>query len=134
MTTEAIETAVRQVLNRWSDAFACADVDAIADLYATDAVFIGTTSRRFEGSPEAVRAHFETVMTARTPLRAEALETHIAVPSANVAVATVLDRIEWVGPPTSQVSFGRVTLVLAPRSDRWRIVHFHRSAVPADAS
>ena len=50
--------------------------------------------------------------------------------SDNAVVMTGLDTVTGVrdGQPVS--SNGRVTFVLAKRGSDWKIVHFHRSAMP----
>ena len=46
-------------------------------------------------------------------------------------VVTALDKLIATVDGKSQDIFGRVTFVLAKRETGWKIVHFHRSAMPA---
>ena len=45
-----------QVVERWAKAFTEADVDTIVSLYASDAVFIGTSSKMIVSTSASVKA------------------------------------------------------------------------------
>jgi ketosteroid isomerase-like protein len=110
-------------------AFVQSDVDAIVALYAPDATFTGTSSAKYSVCPEYVRAYFIRVLKERAPAKAEVLD-HVVQDLGDVAIATVMDRIEWHGGCGPQVSLGRVTFVLRNLHGAWQIVSFHRSEVP----
>lgn len=46
-------------------------------------------------------------------------------------VVTVLDKLVMTDDGKTQDRFGRVTFVVAKRESSWKIVSFHRSAMPA---
>ena len=48
-----------QVVERWAKAFTEADVDTIVSLYASDAVFIGTSSKTIVTQPEDIKKYFQ---------------------------------------------------------------------------
>jgi hypothetical protein len=52
-----------QVVAKWSKAFNDSNVDAIANLYATDALFLGTGSKTVVTKPEGVHEYFEQLRT-----------------------------------------------------------------------
>lgn len=114
----------------WTKAFAESDVDAIARLYAPDALFIGTGSKTIVTEPQAIRKYFEDTLLTRRPRGAPISDPAIMVLSETVVVVTGLNSSTGVldGQPFSNP--GRVTFVIAKRGAEWRIVHFHRSAMP----
>jgi uncharacterized protein (TIGR02246 family) len=118
------------VLERWSQAFGASDVDAIVALYAPDALFMGTGSKSLVTKPEGIRSYFENALRSNKP-RSAALSTSEAMVLSDTAVLiTGLDATAGVrdGKPFSNP--GRVTFIVAKRGPDWKIVHFHRSAIP----
>ena len=119
-----------QVLETWAKAFTDSDVDGIVQLYAPDALFIGTASKSVVVKPEGVRSYFENALLNNRP-RGAALNEYTAMPLSDTAVVvTGLDTVTGVrdGKPFSNA--GRVTFVVAKRGADWKILHFHRSAMP----
>ena len=119
-----------QVIDRWARAFSASDVDGIVKLYSPDALFVGTGSKAVVTRPEGIRTYFENALLNNRP-RGASLDSHeVMVLSDQAVVVSGLDTVTGVrdGNPTS-VS-GRITFVVAKRGADWRIVHFHRSAMP----
>jgi uncharacterized protein (TIGR02246 family) len=118
------------VLDQWTKAFSASDVDAIVKLYAPDALFIGTGSKTVVTRPEGIRRYFENALLTDRPRTATLQEHEVAVLSGTTVVVTGLDLVTGVrdGQPLSLP--GRVTFIVSKRGPDWRIVHFHRSAVP----
>lgn len=118
------------VVERWAKAFADSDVDGIVRLYAPDALFIGTGSKTVVIEPQAIRRYFEDALLTRRPRAAPLTDPAVMVLSDYVVVVTGLNASTGVldGKPFSNP--GRVTFVIAKRGAEWRIVHFHRSAMP----
>jgi len=135
-TSPADEAALAQgalrVIEQWTRAFVEADVDAITSLYAPDASFIGTTSTRLEADPLSVRRYFEKALLGQPPVRAELAEVHCQLPAPGVAIVSGLDVVAWRRGGATVTWPGRVTFVLRCDASGWRIVHFHRSALPAE--
>lgn len=118
------------VVERWFDAFTASDVDAIVELYAVDATFIGTSSRTVLTASADIRRYFEQALLNNRP-RGATLGEHIAAELADGTVlVTGLDTTTGVRAGERVSTPGRVTFVIAKRGDTWRIVHFHRSALP----
>jgi uncharacterized protein (TIGR02246 family) len=118
------------VVERWAAAFTASDVDAIAALYADDATFFGTSSAAPLTTNAAIRGYFERSLLNNRP-RAAALDERLATEIAGgTVVVTGLDTVTSTRGGERVSTRGRVTFVLAKRAEAWRIVHFHRSALP----
>jgi uncharacterized protein (TIGR02246 family) len=119
-----------EVVEKWSAAFTASDVDAITALYAPDATFLGTGSQAVVTAPEDIRSYFERALRSNRPRSATLGAHHVAVLSDTAVLVTGVDTVTGVrgGNPVS--AQGRVTFVVAKRGNVWRIVHFHRSAMP----
>jgi uncharacterized protein (TIGR02246 family) len=118
------------VLDQWAKAFAASDVDAIVKLYAPETYFMGTGSKTVVTDHSAIRKYFEDALLTRRPRSAPITESHIVVLSDDAVLITGLNSSNGVldGKPFSNP--GRVTFVIAKRGPDWKIVHFHRSAMP----
>jgi uncharacterized protein (TIGR02246 family) len=118
------------VIERWGRAFGASDVDAITALYAPDASFMGTGSKTLVTKPEEIRSYFENALLNNRPRGATLNEPNTMVLSDAAVVVSGLDTVTGVrdGQPVSAA--GRITFVLAKRGPDWKIVHFHRSAMP----
>ena len=119
-----------QVLESWTKAFANSDVDGIVKLYAPDALFLGTGSKTVVVKPEAIRKYFENALLNNRPRGATLGAYETMTLSDTAVVITGLDTVTGVrdGKPIS--GNGRVTFIVAKRGSDWKIVHFHRSAMP----
>ncbi|MDP2165474.1 SgcJ/EcaC family oxidoreductase [Hydrogenophaga sp.] len=122
-------TEARALMDQWCKAFVAADVEGVLSLYASDAVFLGTSSPRMVSTSQQVRTYFVGAMHERKPQSAQVLELQHQ-DFGNMAVITALDRIEWSAAAGPAVSMGRVTVLLQRVADAWQIVNFHRSEVP----
>jgi uncharacterized protein (TIGR02246 family) len=118
------------VVNKWVQAFNASDVDAITQLYAPDALFMGTGSRAVVTDPAGVRRYFEQALLTQRPRSARVLESTALVLSDSAVVVNGLDVTSAVRDGTTVESPGRFTFVVARRGAEWRIVHFHRSGMP----
>ena len=119
-----------QVVEKWTAAFNASDVDAIVSLYAADAMFLGTGSRTVVLKTAEIRQYFERALLTDRP-RGAVLESRSVMALSNDAVViTGLDATTAVRDGKTITSPGRVTFVVARRGPEWKIVHFHRSAVP----
>jgi uncharacterized protein (TIGR02246 family) len=118
------------VIDRWAKAFGASDVDAITALYSPDALFLGTGSKTVVAKPEEIRSYFENALLNNRPRGASLNDASTMVLSDSAVVVTGLDTVTGVrdGQPISAP--GRITFVVAKRGPDWKIVHFHRSAMP----
>jgi uncharacterized protein (TIGR02246 family) len=118
------------VIERWAKAFSESDVDGIVKLYSTDALFLGTGSKTVEVTPEQIRKYFENALLNNRPRGAALGERSIMTLSDTVVIVTGLDTVTGVRDGTPFSNSGRVTFVIGKRGDDWKILHFHRSAMP----
>jgi uncharacterized protein (TIGR02246 family) len=119
-----------QVIDLWAKAFTASDVDGIVKLYAPDALFMGTGSKTVVTKPEGIRKYFEAGLLTNRP-RGATLNSYEAMPLSDTAVVvTGLDTVTGVKDGNPISATGRVTFVVAKQGADWRIVHFHRSAMP----
>jgi uncharacterized protein (TIGR02246 family) len=118
------------VLNQWSQAFAASDVDTIVSLYAPDALFMGTGSKTVVTESAEIRRYFEDAILTRRPRAAPISSSEVMELADNAVLIVGLNESKGVldGKPFSNP--GRVTFVIAKRGSDWKIVHFHRSAMP----
>jgi uncharacterized protein (TIGR02246 family) len=119
------------VVQRWATAFSASDVDTIAALYAPDASFFGTGSKALVTTPDQIRSYFEIGLNRDKPRGAQLLEHSVQVLSDDVVLITGLDRVSGFRDGKAYQADGRVSFVLEKRGGDWKVVHFHRSALPA---
>ena len=119
-----------QVVGKWAGAFNASDVDAIVALYAPDARFMGTGSKTIVTKPAEVRDYFERALLTNRPRSATLLQESVQVLSDSAVIVTGLDQVSGVRDGQKVTANGRVTFVVALRDGAWKIVHFHRSAMP----
>jgi uncharacterized protein (TIGR02246 family) len=119
-----------QILEKWTKAFTDSDIDGIVKLYASDALFLGTTSKVVVTKSEGIRKYFEAALLNNRPRGATLDDIAALTFSDTVVIVTGLDTVTGVreGKPFS--TNGRVTFVVAKRGPDWQIVQFHRSAMP----
>ncbi len=120
-----------QVVESWAKAFTAADVDSIVGLYAADAVFMGTGTKTIVTQAEGVKKYFETALLGNRKFVASLVDSSVVALNDSTVVVTGLDKLIATVDGKSQDIFGRVTFVLSKRESGWKIVHFHRSAMPA---
>ena len=120
-----------QVVERWAKAFTEADVDSIVSLYASDAVFMGTGSKTIVTQPEDIKKYFQVALLGSRRFVATFVESRVTSVSETAFVVTALDKLAVTADGKTQDVFGRVTFVVAKRESGWKIVSFHRSAMPS---
>ena len=123
-----------QVVGKWAAAFNASDVDAIVALYAPDAMFLGTGSRSVVLKAEEIRQYFERALLTDRPRGAMLESRSVMTLSDGAVVVTGLDTTTATRDGKTISSPGRVTFVVARRGADWKIVHFHRSAMPGRAN
>lgn len=124
------KTDALEVIDRWAKAFSASDVDVIVKLYAPDALFVGTGSKSVVTKPEGIRTYFEAALLNNRP-RGATLNSYEAMAlSGDAVVVTGLDTVTGIKDGNAVSASGRITFVVARRGADWRIVHFHRSAMP----
>lgn len=119
------------VLESWTQAFTASGVDAILGLYAPDAVFMGTGTKTIVTQPEAIRKYFEATLVSNRKFVISLVDSSVVALNDSTVVVTALDKVSVTVDGKSQDLFGRVTFVLSKKESGWKIIHFHRSAMPA---
>jgi uncharacterized protein (TIGR02246 family) len=119
------------VVEKWTNAVAEGDVDAIAKLYAPDASMIGTLGKVVPTKLEQIRQYFEVALKAFDVPRSVTLDSsEVLMVDDNTVVVTGFDTIKGSREGQQTISKGRVTFVIARRAADWMIVHLHRSPLP----
>lgn len=120
-----------QVLERWTKAFSDSDVDGMVKLYASDILFMGTSSKTVVTNSAEIRKYFEQALLSNRP-RGARIDSYSATELSDGAVLfTGMDTLTGVRDGASYSGNGRFTFVVAKRGTEWQIVHFHRSALPS---
>ena len=120
-----------QVIERWAKAFTAADVETIVSLYAPDAVFMGTVSKTIVTTPEGIRKYFEVALLGKRRFVASFVQSSVTAVAETAFVITALDKLVVTTEGNTEEVFGRVTFVVAKRESNWKIISFHRSAMPS---
>jgi uncharacterized protein (TIGR02246 family) len=113
------------VVDRWSAAYTSNDPEAIAQVYASDAILLGTVSPVISVGTEAIRKYFSGVKG--TGNRNALQERHTLVLGADAVVITGFYEFTGVkdGKPVPRPS--RFTMLVTKRGDEWKIAHHHSS-------
>lgn len=120
-----------QVVDQWAKAFSAADVDGVVGLYDAEAVFMGTGTKTIVTDTAGVRKYFEAGLLGSRRFAASFVDRSVVPLSDTIVVVTVLDKLVVTGDGPTREVLGRVTFIVAKRAAGWKIVHFHRSAMPA---
>ena len=106
------------------------DIDGVVANFAADVSFWGTSSKTMVDTPAGIRQYFTEVFAQCAPLSVELGELVVSELSADSAVVSGVDKwqITIAGKPAEGV--GRLSMAIARRDGQWRIVSFHRSAMP----
>ena len=131
MSKNQIEKEALQVLTCWVHAFTKADVEAIVELYAYDASFIGTGSKSIVTKPAGIRTYFEMALLGDRKFVASFTDVCATVLSESVVVVAALDKLVMTTKGETKTHFGRVSFVITQHESNWKISHFHRSEMPA---
>ena len=117
-------------MHAWVAALNRQDMDGVVANFAADVSFLGTSSQAVLGTPADIRQYFTEVFAKFAPLSVELGELHISALTTDSVVVTGFDRwrITLAGTPAEGI--GRLSVAIARRDGQWRIVSFHRSAMP----
>ena len=113
------------VVDRWSAAYTSNDPDALAKIYAPDAILLGTVSPVISLGTEGILKYFSRLKGSGNKNTIQ--ERHTIVLGDDAAVVTGF--YEFVssvdGKPTPRPS--RFTMLVTKRNGEWRIAHHHSS-------
>jgi len=119
-----------QVVEKFKRAFDTSDVQGIINLFAPDAVFLGTVSPKLATKTDEINAYFQAIQT-DTPRTVEISEYSTLVLSDSVVVFAGMDQFSSTRDGKKIDLPARFTLVITKSEQGWRISHFHSSARPA---
>jgi hypothetical protein len=114
----------------WVAAVNRQDLDGIADNFASDASFFGTSTKALISEAEGVRQYFSKVFQAYAPVKVELGQVTVTELSSDSAVITGFDRWQVTVNGAPVEAIGRISMAVALRNGQWKIVSFHRSSMP----
>ena len=117
-------------LHAWIDAVNRHDLEAIVAIFASDASFFGTSTQTLVSSSEGIRQYFDVVLKNYAPLKVALGPATVSELSPDSAVITGYDKWQVTLNGESVEGIGRLSVAVALRDDHWRIISFHRSAMP----
>ncbi len=117
-------------VHAWIAALNRNDLNGIVAPFAGDASFFGTSTQTLINSSAGIRKYFDVVFEKYGPLSVELGQVTVNELSPDSVLITGYDRwkVTIDGKPAEDI--GRLSMVIARRNDQWRIVGFHRSAMP----
>lgn len=124
------QNGVLSALHAWIDAVNRHDIEGIVTTFASDASFFGTTTQTLVNSSEGIRQYFDIVLKNYAPLRVALGLVTVNELSPDSAVITGYDKWQMTLNGESVEGIGRLSVVVVLRDDHWRIISFHRSAMP----
>ena len=117
-------------LHAWVDAVNRHDLEAIVAIFAGDASFFGTSTQTLVSSSEGIRQYFDVVLKNYAPLKVALGPATVSELSPDSAVITGYDKWQVTLNGKSVEGIGRLSVAVVLRGDHWRIISFHRSAMP----
>ena len=116
---------VDAVVDHWVTAFNSNDVGALANLYAPDAILLGTAGLTLHEGSEAVRSYFDRL--AKSGDKVSINNRKIVVLDGNVAYVTGFYEFKATRNGETRKSSAGFTMVLVKRGNDWLIAHHHSS-------
>ena len=117
-------------LHAWVDAVNRHDLAAIVEIFSPDASFFGTSTQTLVNSSEGIRQYFDVVLKNYLPLKVPLGLVTVSELSPDSAVITGYDKWQVTLNGESVEGIGRLSVAVALRDNHWRIISFHRSAMP----
>ncbi len=124
------QSGALSALHAWVDAVNRHDLEAIVAIFAPDASFFGTSTQALVSSSEGIRQYFDAVLKNYVPLKVALGLVTISELSPDSAVISGYDKWQVTLNGESIEGMGRLSVAVALRDDHWRIISFHRSAMP----
>jgi uncharacterized protein (TIGR02246 family) len=117
-------------LHAWVDAVNRHDLESIVEIFVPDASFFGTSTQTLVTSSEGIRQYFDVVLKNYVPLNVTLGLVTVSELSPDSAVITGYDKWQVTLNGESVEGIGRLSVAVVLRDDQWRIISFHRSAMP----
>jgi uncharacterized protein (TIGR02246 family) len=123
---------VGSVINHWAEAFNANDVDSVVDLYAPDAILVGTAgSSLFEGK-DGVHSYFARLAKSGDTVSIDT--SKVIVLHDDVAYVTGFYTFSGVRHGELGKTQAQFTMVMVKRGSKWLIAHHHSSRRSAPAA
>jgi len=116
------------VIDQWSVAYSANDRDALASLYAPDAILLGTTSPVISEGTEGIRKYFQELPGSGRKNKIIQRQT-IVLSETSVVGTGFYNFSRTTENDTPRPS--RFTMVVVKRDGRWTIAHHHSSPLSA---
>ena len=113
------------VVDRWVTAFNSNDVDALVNLYAVDAILLGSTGLIFQEGNEAIRSYFARL--ANSGDKVAIGDRKIIMLDDNVSYATGFYEFSAMRNGEVKKSWAGFSIVLVKHINDWLIAHHHSS-------
>jgi uncharacterized protein (TIGR02246 family) len=113
------------VVDRWVTAFNSNDVDALVNLYAVDAILLGSTGLILQEGIEAIRGYFARL--ANSGDKVAIGDRKIIMPDDNVSYATGFYEFSAVRNGEVKKSWAGFSIILVKHTNDWLIAHHHSS-------
>jgi uncharacterized protein (TIGR02246 family) len=117
-------------LHAWIAAVNRHDLEAIVEIFSPDARFFGTSTQTLVNSSEGIRQYFDVVLKNYVPLKVTLGLVTVNELSPDSALITGYDKWQVTLNGESVEAIGRLSVAVVLRDDQWRIISFHRSAMP----
>lgn len=117
-------------LHAWIDAVNHHELETIVAIFAPDASFFGTSTQTLVNASEGIKQYFDVVLKNYAPLKVALGTVTVSELSPDSAVITGYDKWQVTLNGESVETIGRLSVAVALRDDHWRIISFHRSAMP----
>jgi uncharacterized protein (TIGR02246 family) len=127
---------IRAVVAGYAEAWNRHDIAALADILTDDTDWINIVGMHWRGKAAVLKGHdaYQGTFFRNTALDFTDVDVRPITQDAVVAVVTI--KVGDFTPPDGQPRIGtqdRLSLVLAKRSDGWRIVHGHNTVIEPGA-
>jgi uncharacterized protein (TIGR02246 family) len=120
---------VRALFDHWNAALATGNPDAVARIYAADAVLLPTVENGPLIGTDAIRGYFTGFLKKHPQGAIDQRTVHVGC---NIAydVGTYTFTVDGAAPGSREKVHARYTYIYAPHDGHWLIVHHHSSAMP----
>jgi uncharacterized protein (TIGR02246 family) len=116
---------VRAIVDRWATAFNANDVDALVNLYAPDAIFVGSTGLTRTEGHDAIRGYFARL--ANSGDKVVIADCKIVVLADTIAYATGFYEFSALREGDVKKSWAGFSMILTKQGSDWLIAHHHSS-------
>ena len=128
--TSNIHNAAQSLLEKWISAINAYDLQGVTSLYAADALFFGTSSLTLLTKSTEIEKYFEQAFINFKPLTASIGAYAVTQISASVIAISGFDHWSVTQAGKLVNSTGRLSFVITKVGEDWKIINFHRSALP----